>query len=174
MADTTPQTAAGTVLLHFTMSLDGFVGRSGSRHGLDDRLLEPPRSAAGVCRDDGRDPRRPDRLGAFPDVSFIYGGAWRGPVFVLTHHPDDADAIEGVTYLSCDVAEATRIALSAAEARISRSFRPRSAGSSSTAVSSTRWTCTPVLLGDGIRLFDNPGGSPIRLELLNATTPQPR
>jgi len=25
----------------------------------------------------------------------------------------------------------------------------------------------PVLLGDGIRLFDNPGGVPVRLELLN-------
>ena len=25
----------------------------------------------------------------------------------------------------------------------------------------------PVLLGDGIRLFDNPGGAPLRLELLN-------
>ena len=25
----------------------------------------------------------------------------------------------------------------------------------------------PVLLGDGIRLFDNPGGAPVRLELLN-------
>jgi hypothetical protein len=24
-----------------------------------------------------------------------------------------------------------------------------------------------VLLGDGIRLFDNPGGAPVRLELLN-------
>lgn len=25
----------------------------------------------------------------------------------------------------------------------------------------------PVLLGDGIRLFDNPAGTPVRLELLN-------
>ena len=25
----------------------------------------------------------------------------------------------------------------------------------------------PVLLGDGIRLFDNPGGAPVRLELLS-------
>jgi dihydrofolate reductase len=25
----------------------------------------------------------------------------------------------------------------------------------------------PVLLGDGIRLFDNPGGAPVRLQLLN-------
>jgi hypothetical protein len=25
----------------------------------------------------------------------------------------------------------------------------------------------PVLLGDGVRLFDNPGGAPVNLELLN-------
>ncbi|MFI7063729.1 dihydrofolate reductase family protein [Kribbella sp. NPDC050124] len=29
----------------------------------------------------------------------------------------------------------------------------------------------PVLLGDGIRLFDNPGGAPINLHLLNGTSP---
>ena len=29
----------------------------------------------------------------------------------------------------------------------------------------------PVLLGDGIRLFDNPGGAPVRLELLNGKAP---
>ncbi len=29
----------------------------------------------------------------------------------------------------------------------------------------------PVLLGAGIRLFDNPGGAPIRLELLNGDDP---
>ncbi len=29
----------------------------------------------------------------------------------------------------------------------------------------------PVLLGDGIRLFDNPGGRPVRLELLNGEDP---
>jgi dihydrofolate reductase len=29
----------------------------------------------------------------------------------------------------------------------------------------------PVLLGDGIRLFDNPGGTPVRLELLNGDDP---
>ena len=30
----------------------------------------------------------------------------------------------------------------------------------------------PVLLGDGIRLFDRPGGDPVRLELLNGDDPK--
>ncbi|KIX79255.1 deaminase [Streptomyces sp. MBRL 601] len=29
----------------------------------------------------------------------------------------------------------------------------------------------PVLLGDGVRLFDNPGGAPVRLALLNGDDP---
>jgi len=29
----------------------------------------------------------------------------------------------------------------------------------------------PVLLGDGIRLFDNPGGEPVYLDLVNADDP---
>jgi hypothetical protein len=33
------------------------------------------------------------------------------------------------------------------------------------------FTIAPVLLGDGIRLFDNPGGVPVRLELLNDDDP---
>ncbi|MBB2936705.1 hypothetical protein FHX82_003769 [Amycolatopsis bartoniae] len=32
--------------------------------------------------------RHPGKAGEQP-----YGGAWRGPVFVLTHHPEDARAV---------------------------------------------------------------------------------
>lgn len=46
-----------------------------------------------------------------PDAGGIYGGAWQGPVFVLTHHPGTVRPAPGVTFLSCDVAEAVRIGL---------------------------------------------------------------
>jgi hypothetical protein len=55
-----------------------------------------------------------DRFNAYPDVSVIYGGARQGPVFVLTHHPEDAQPAEGVTLPSWDVAEAVPIGLEAA------------------------------------------------------------
>src|SRR4029079_962693 len=54
------------------------------------------------------------------DASRPYGGAWQGPIFVLTHHPEDAAPAAGVTFLTCGLAE-------------------------------------------GIRLYDNPGGAPVRL-----------
>lgn len=112
-----------------------------------------------------------DRNGfdAYPDVSGLYGGAWQGPVFVLTHHPEDAPPADGVTFLSCDVAEAVQIGLEAAggknleilSASIGRQLLERGL------IDEIDLHIAPVLLGDGIRLFDNPGGAPVRLDLLN-------
>jgi dihydrofolate reductase len=67
-----------------------------------------------------------------------YSEDWKGRIFVLTHHPEDATPADGVTFLNCDVAEAVRIGLEAA---------------------------------DGIRLFDNPGGRPIRLRHAHGSPP---
>lgn len=53
-------------------------------------------------------------------------------MFVLTHHPQDAQPAAGVTFLSCDVAEAGRIGLEAAD------------GTCWNAGWSTRWTCTSL------------------------------
>jgi hypothetical protein len=59
--------------------------------------------------------------------------AWRGPVFVLTHHPEDAQLADGVTFLSCDVAEAVRVGLEAADGKNLEVFSARSADSGSSA-----------------------------------------
>jgi dihydrofolate reductase len=87
-------------------------------------------------------------------------------VFVLTHHPEDAVPAAGVTFLSCDVAEAVRIGLEAAGGKnlevhsptIGRQLLARGL------LDEIDLHLAPVLLGDGIRLFDNPGGAPVRLE----------
>lgn len=94
-----------------------------------------------------------------------YGGAWRGPLFVLTHHPEDTTPAEGVMFLSCDVADAARIALEAAQGKnlevhspsIGRQLLERGL------IDEVDLHVAPVLLGDGIHLYDNPGGHPIRL-----------
>jgi dihydrofolate reductase len=168
VADTERQTAGGKVLWHFTMSLDGFV--AGPNHAMDwmtgvshrPGLVEEYAETTGAVLG-GR-----DGFDAYPDVSGIYGGAWQGPVFVLTHHPEDAQPANGVTFLSCDVAEALRIGLEAAggknlevfSASIGRQLLERGL------IDEIDLHIAPVLLGDGIRLFDNPGGAPVRLELL--------
>ncbi len=169
MADTQRQTAAGKVLWHFTMSLDGFV--AGSNHAMDwmTGFSSRPGLVQEYAETTGAVLGGRDGFDAYPDVSGIYGGAWQGPVFVLTHHPEDAQPANGVTFLSCDVAEAVRIGLEAAgdknlevfSATIGRQLLERGL------IDEIDLHIAPVLLGDGIRLFDNPGGDPVRLELLN-------
>jgi hypothetical protein len=58
------------------------------------------------------------------DGSRPYGGAWQGPIFVLTHHPQDAAPADGVTFLNCGAAEAVRIGLAAAGGKNLEVFSP--------------------------------------------------
>lgn len=169
LADTERQTAGGKVLWHFTMSLDGFV--AGPNHAMDwmtgfssrPGLIEEYAETTGAVLG--------GRAGwdAYPDAGNIYGGAWQGPLFVLTHHPEDAQPADGVTFLNCDVAEAVRIGLEAAGGKNLEVFSPTIGRQllERGLIDEIDLHIAPILLGDGIRLFDNPGGSPVRLELLN-------
>ena len=115
--DTTPRRASGIVLWHFTMSLDGFV--AGSNHSMEwiagptfrPGLIEEYATTTGAVLG-GR-----DGWDHYPDPTGIYGGAWKGKLFVLTHHPQNAQPTEGVTFLDCDLAEAVRIGLEAADGK---------------------------------------------------------
>lgn len=77
------------MLWHLTMSLDGFI--AGPNHemawmsgisfrpGLVDEYIETTGAMLGGRHGwDAAGDSRP------------YGGAWDGPIFVLTHHPEDA------------------------------------------------------------------------------------
>jgi dihydrofolate reductase len=94
-----------------------------------------------------------------------YGGAWEGPIFVLTHHPEDARQSEGVTILSCPVDEAVRIALEAAGGKNVEVFSPNIGRQllELGLIDEIDLHIAPVLLGAGIRLYDNPDHEPIRL-----------
>ena len=95
MEDPPPQTAAGKVLWHFTMSLDGFVAGPDHdmswmtgftvRPGLIDEYVQT--TGAVLAGRSGFD-------SAIGDLR-PYGGLWRGPIFVLTHHPEDARPADG-------------------------------------------------------------------------------
>ncbi|MFI5805093.1 dihydrofolate reductase family protein [Streptomyces sp. NPDC051561] len=173
MFDLAPQQPAGKVLLHFSMSLDGFVaapdddvnwltGITG-RDGVEEEYIATTGAVLGGRKGWDRAP------GARP-----YSEDWKGEIFVLTHHPEDATPAPGVTFLNCDVAEAVRIGLEAAKGRnlevhsptIGRQLLERGL------IDEIDLHIAPVLLGDGIRLFDNPGGLPIRLR--HAQGSQPR
>ncbi len=173
MPDTDRQTAAGKVLWHFTMSLDGFV--AGPHHemswmtgfsvrpGLIQEYIET--TGAVLAGRDGFDSAIGD--------SRPYGGAWAGPIFVLTHHPENAHRTEGVTILSCPVDEAVQIAVEAAAGKNVEVFSPTIGGQllELGLIDEIDLHIAPVLLGAGIRLYDNPGGVPIRLDRLGQDDP---
>jgi dihydrofolate reductase len=164
MSDTEPQTAGGKVLWHFTMSLDGFVAGpdhemgwmagTSFRPGLVEEYVQTTGAVLG-----GRDgwsvvgDHRP------------YGGAWDGPIFVLTHHPEDATPAAGVTFLNCGPAEAVRIGLAAAGGKNLEVFSPTIGRQllELGLIDEIDLHLAPVLLGEGRRLYDSPGSAPIRL-----------
>ncbi len=166
VSDTEPQTACGKVLWHFTMSLDGFVAGPDHamgwmtgftlRPGLVDEYVTTTGAVLGGR--DGWDAAGGDQR--------PYGGAWEGPIFVLTHHPEDATPADGVTFLSCDAAEAVRIALEAAGGKNVEVFSPTIGRQllELGLIDEIDLHIAPILLGDGIRLYDSRGGAPIRLD----------
>jgi dihydrofolate reductase len=173
MRDTEPQTAGGKALLHFLITLDGFV--AGPNHALDwmtgtavrpglhDEYIQT--TGAILAGRDGWDAAIGDRR--------PYGGAWEGPIFVLTHHPEDAAPADGVTFLNCGPAEAVHIALEAAAGKNVEVFSPTIGRQllELGLIDEIDLHIAPVLLGEGIRLYDNPGGKPIRLHRVGEDGP---
>src|ERR1700736_4418539 len=146
MDDTEPQTAAARVLWHFTMSLDGFVaGPEHDMHWLTGVAVRPGLIEEYI-RTTGAVPARP------------YGGAWQGPIFVLTHHPEDARPADGITVLSCPVEEAVQIALDAAGGKNVEVFSPTIGRQllERGLIDEIDLHIAPILLGAGIPLYDNP------------------
>src|SRR5205807_3304789 len=100
-------------------------------------------------------------------------GRWQGPIFVLTHHPEDARPAQDITFLSCPVSEAVRIGLAAAGGRNLAVFSPNIGAQllELGLIGEIDIHVAPVLLGDGIRLYTNPGKAPIRLHRLDDPDP---
>ena len=157
------------VLWHVTLSLDGFI--AGPEHSMDwmlgygdensevDELLN---SIGAVLAG-----RRTYDVGARqerPEFQKAYGGAFAGPVFVLTHKaPKDPS----VTFLSGDIAAAVETASRAAGDKYVVIFGADVARQCIEAhlVDDIAIHVVPVLLGDGVRLFNRPGGDLVHLEL---------
>jgi dihydrofolate reductase len=92
---------------------------------------------------------------------------------VLTHHPEDATPADGVTFLNCGPAEAVRIALEAAGGKNLEVFSPTIGRQllELALIDEIDLHIAPILLGEGIRLYDNPGSEPIRLHLVGGHDP---
>jgi dihydrofolate reductase len=163
--------ATGTVLWHVTMSLDGFIAdRDDSMdwmHGYATSLADEVIRTTGAVLAGRRGYELGLKSGARP-----YGGAWTGPIFVLTHHPPDSSPDPAFTFLSEPIQDAVATALEAAAGRnlvlFGASIGRQCAESG--LVDELLIHLVPVLLGDGLRLFDSPGREPVRLERVSLGT----
>jgi len=159
------------IIWHTMMSLDGFIA------GPDDSMdwafkASGPSDIADEVRDatgailGGR--RWYDAAAAkYDGLAGIYGGKWTGPVFVLTHHPEDAPEDPGVTFLSDGLDDALATARDAAGAKNVVIFGANTAQQCLAAgvLDEVVIHLVPVLLGDGVRLYGSPGASrPVDLD----------
>jgi dihydrofolate reductase len=163
-------TEPSKILWHVTMSLDGFIT------GPDDTMdWMSVYSDPNVIADETRDATGAILAGRrwydvararYDGVGGIYGGSWRGPVFVLTHRPDDVPDDSSVTFLSSSIEDAVATARAAAGRRgvgifganVARQCLDRGI------LDEVVIHLAPVLVGDGVHLYENSSGTPVRLE----------
>jgi dihydrofolate reductase len=160
------------------MSLDGFIaGAGGDMQWLTKHLAEPNPEAASLMDDIGAllvgaNTNSGDDPNAGTDKEGAFGGEYQGPVVVLTHNPPDgADAEKGTRFAS-DLASA--VALSKDLAGDSRYVNVLGADVARQLIEAGELDevlmfVAPVLLGDGVRMFEHAGGTEVGLRPLSAS-----
>jgi dihydrofolate reductase len=160
----------GKLLWHTMMSLDGFIAGpnddmtwafgmdAGSGETVDKVLSSTGALLVGRRTQDVEDHLQPG----------FYGGAFRGPFFVLRHDPPpDPPVVKGVTgrFLDVGIEEAVAIAKDAAGDGDVVVLGANIAGQclEQGFIDEIIVHVAPVLLGDGVRLFERAGGEPIKL-----------
>ncbi len=167
---TAPARSATRVVVQAAMSLDGFIAGPGDAMDWVFEYAAPEEfpelaQAAGAMLSGRRSYDVGQRDTGKPSGE-AYGGAWHGPVFVLTHEPPPAGPDEDVTFLSGDIKAAVATARAAAGsgdlvitgADVARQCLQHGL------VDELQLLVLPVLLGDGTRLYSAAGGG-ARIEL---------
>jgi dihydrofolate reductase len=165
----------GKLIWHTMMSLDGFIAgpnddmswafgvESGSGVTVKRVLSSTGALLVGRRTQDVEDRLQPG----------FYGGAFRGPFFVLRHDPPpDPPVVKGVTgrFLNGAITEAVTIAKEAADggdvvvlgANIAKQCVDEEL------LDEIIIHVAPVLVGDGVRLFESSGGEPVKLEPISS------
>jgi len=165
----------GKLLWHTVMSLDGFVAGPnddmswvfGMEAGSGETVAKVV-SSIGALLVGRRTQDVEDRL-----QPGFYGGAFRGPFFVLRHDPPrEPPVVKGVTgrFLDVGINDAVTIAKEAADggdvvvlgANVARQCLEADL------LDEVIVHIAPVLVGDGVRLFERAGGEPVKLEPISS------
>jgi dihydrofolate reductase len=161
----------GKVLWHITMSLDGFIAGPGDDMSwLAGHVGENPTADEVMARIGALLIGNRTYQLARTEAGRPYGGAWSGPMFVLTHDAPDT-AAAGFTFVSGDIETAVATARAAAGDGYVVVFGASTAQQCLDAglLDEVLVHIAPLLLGDGVRLFDRPGGTNVELERIGLT-----
>ncbi|GAA2098902.1 dihydrofolate reductase family protein [Actinomadura alba] len=160
----------GKMLYSVTMSLDGFIAGPGGdmswlvEHLGPDPLVDGIIGRIGALLVGNRSFRGDDPYKGRAGEGEAFGGGWSGPQFVLTHHAPDTP-VPGVTFVG-DLDGGVAAAKAAAGDKYVNIIGADVARQCLAAgvLDEILVGIAPVLLGDGVRLFDHPGGTKVRLE----------
>lgn len=167
-----------TMLYSATMSLDGFIaGAGGDLSWINDHAGPNPAVDALVPQIGavlvGNRTFHGDDPNAGTDKEGAFGGQWSGPTYVVTHHRPEQGPSD-VTFVD-DLDRAIATAKEAAGEKYVNIIGANLARScfDAGAVDEVLVFVAPLLLGDGVRLFEYVGGTNVGLEQLSLTqTPQ--
>jgi dihydrofolate reductase len=164
------------LLYSATMSLDGFIAGPGGDMSWLTPHIGPNPEVADLIGDigallignrtfHGDDPHKgdPEKEGK------AFGGGWSGPQFVLSHDPP-AEPVPDVVFVD-DLARGVAEARAAAGDKYVNVLGAATARACLEAgeLDEILMIIAPVLLGDGVRMFERPGGADVRLERLSVT-----
>lgn len=164
----------GKLIWHTIMSLDGFI--AGPNHDMQwvfgieggpSPTTEEILQSTGALLVGRRTQDVEDRL-----QPGFYGGTFRGPFFVLRHDPpSQPPVVNGITgrFIDVGIEEAVRLAKEAADgadvvilgANIARQCLEAGL------LDEIIVHIAPVLVGDGVRLFERASGEPVKLDLVS-------
>jgi dihydrofolate reductase len=158
------------MLYSAAMSLDGYIAGPGgdmswlTEYDGPNPVVETLIRETGALLIGNRTFRGDDPHKGTEKEGEAFGGGWSGPQFVLTHHAP-ATPVPGITFVG-DLESAVAAAKAAAGEKYVNIIGANVAAQCvATGLLDEVVVCiVPVLLGEGVRLFDHPGGRKVKLE----------
>jgi dihydrofolate reductase len=158
----------GKVIIHATMTLDGYIARPDDtidwafKFGADEMVDEIMREIGAVVMGN-----RGFREGTMDESTLPYGGMLKVPQFVVTHEVREPVTIGGLSFTFIDDIEQAVEQARAAAGEKSVTLLGASIDQQclrAGLVDETMIHLVPVLLDEGVRLFDHLGTGEIELE----------
>lgn len=163
------------ILYSATISLDGFMAGPGGDMGwltdylgpnpaVDELIGQIGALLVGNRTFGGDDPHKGTERAGKP-----FGGGWDGPQYVLTHHPAQTP-VPGITFVDDFHAALSAARVAAGDKYVNVLGASVGRQCIEAGVLDEVFVCiAPVMLGDGVRLFEQPGGANVKLERIDVT-----